>query len=117
MPHCIIEYSKPLEELIAIDELLKTVHRGALASGLFEEADIKTRAIAYANFQIGTDEANTASFAHITIRLLSGRSDTQKSNASRAVLQAVADLNAPIDSITVEVVEMPKGAYLKRLLP
>lgn len=116
MPHCIIEYSKSLEHSLSIDELVGSVHRGALASGLFEEGDIKTRAIPYACFQIGTGQHSSASFVHVTVRLLAGRSGGQKTKLSDAVLQSIRELNAQIGSITVEVVDMAIESYAKCVL-
>ena len=43
MPHCIIEYSAPLAAQIDIDELVQSVHQGALASELFEPSAVKSR--------------------------------------------------------------------------
>ncbi len=70
MPHCIVEYSKDLESQVAPTKLVETVHQGALASGLFEASHIKTRAVAYDYFQIGTEKSD---FIHVTIRLHQGR--------------------------------------------
>ena len=45
MPHCIIEYSQGVTDQIEIDDLVGAVHQGVLSSGLFDEYDIKTRAV------------------------------------------------------------------------
>jgi 5-carboxymethyl-2-hydroxymuconate isomerase len=47
MPHCIIEHSKNIENVMPVIELVRVVHSSVLMSGLFEEAVIKTRAIEF----------------------------------------------------------------------
>ena len=74
MPHCVIEYSQDVADRRAISDLVAAVHAGALASGLFPEYDIKTRAIGYCHHQTGLTHD---SFVHVAIHLLDGRSDAQ----------------------------------------
>ena len=75
MPHCIIEYSKELENEITPSQLLKKVYQGTLKSNLFIDTDIKTRTISFENYQTGNKKI---SFINITIRILSGRTQEQK---------------------------------------
>ena len=70
MPHCIIEYSKELENEIDPKLMINAAHQGALASGLFEESHIKSRTILYQHYKTGTKDLR---FIHITARILSGR--------------------------------------------
>ncbi|MGS0728774.1 5-carboxymethyl-2-hydroxymuconate Delta-isomerase, partial [Shewanella sp. 0m-11] len=51
MPHCTIEYSAPLAEVLSIDALVAASHRGLTESELFEPKAIKTRAYACDYFQ------------------------------------------------------------------
>ncbi|UXI03865.1 5-carboxymethyl-2-hydroxymuconate Delta-isomerase [Photobacterium sp. TY1-4] len=110
MPHCIIEYSKGLEAAISPDELSSTVFEGALASGLFTPADIKTRVIPYTSYQVGE---TTAGFIHVTARILAGRNETKKKNLSHQILERLQQLDQPNTSYTVEVVDIDVASYAK----
>jgi 5-carboxymethyl-2-hydroxymuconate isomerase len=108
LPHCIIEYSENFKE--SIDEIIYSVHRGALASGLFDESDIKTRSVSYENFQTGTSKK---SFIHVSSKILLGRSRDQKSELSNAILSQLKKLNFVSCSLTVEVIDIDKASYAK----
>ena len=73
MPHCIIEHSSFIEPV----ELNQKVFQGVLETNLFEPegSDIKVRSIAYANYQTGSARED---FIHVTLRILSGRSEQDK---------------------------------------
>lgn len=110
MPHCIIEYSKGLEAAISPDELSSVVFQGALESGLFTPADIKTRVIPYTSYQVGE---TTAGFVHVTARILAGRDETKKKNLSHHILQKLQQVDQPNTSYTVEVVDIDVASYAK----
>lgn len=113
MPHCIIEYSKPLESQLAPDRLVSTVHQGALASDLFEPSHIKTRAVAYDYFQLGSEQSD---FIHITVRLHQGRTAAQKKMLSARVLEQLMNISLSAVTITVEIVDMDTDSYAKQIL-
>ena len=56
MPHCIIEYSKEIENSLSPARLLKATQQDAFNSGLFQEQDIKTRTLSFAHYQEGNTE-------------------------------------------------------------
>lgn len=113
MPHCIIEYSQSVATRVEIDALVAATHAGAISSGLFPESDIKTRAIAYAHYNNGgTQDA----FVHVTVRLLSGRDDQQKSDLSEKLLAGIEPLLADVASVGVEICDMHRESYRKRVL-
>ena len=101
MPHCIIEYSKALEDKIKPTDLINKVYQGTFKSNLFIDTDIKTRAISYKHHQTGEIKLN---FVHITIKILSGRSKEQKithvRNIYQSILQLINETNVNIDIIT-----------------
>ncbi len=113
MPHCIIEYAKELEQSVSASELIDRVHAGAVACGLFQETDIKTRAVAYEHFRTGT---GTAPFIHVSMKILSGRTEQQKKHATQAVLDKLEALSVSPLSLTVEVRDMERETYSKRVL-
>jgi len=113
MPHVIIEHSEDVAGQIAIDELMAAVHDAALASGLFPEYDIKTRAIAYQNHRTGqTRDA----FVHVALHLLDGRSDAQKSDLADAILGKIEPMLPSVASVGVEIIDIHRDSYRKRVL-
>ncbi|MFT5757172.1 MAG: 5-carboxymethyl-2-hydroxymuconate isomerase [Alteromonadaceae bacterium] len=113
MPHCIIEYAKNIEHSVTPQQLLNAVFQGTAKSQLFyKDTDIKTRAIAYEHYQIG---AKKDDFVHVTIKILSGRTLTQRQHLSSLVLDALSLLNFNDTSLTIEVIDMEKDSYTKKL--
>lgn len=113
MPHCIIEYSSDVAGQIAIDDLMAAAHDGAFDTGLFPEYDIKTRAIGYKYHRTGQ---TTDSFVHVSVHLLSGRDDSQKADLSEKVLASIEPLLPEVISVGVEIIDMHRGSYRKRVL-
>lgn len=113
MPHCIIEYSSGVADQVSIEELVSATYQGALNSGLFDEYDIKSRAIAYQHHQMGSTRD---SFVHVTVRLLSGRSDEQKADLSEKVLAQIESILPHVVSVGVEIYDMHHESYRKRVL-
>ncbi len=113
MPHIIIEYSEDVADLVAMQDIVDAAHDGAMSSELFPEYDIKTRAISYREHRTGTTHD---SFVHVTVRLLDGRSDDQKAILSEAVLGRIEPLLPRVASVGVEIVDMHRASYRKRVL-
>lgn len=110
MPHLIIEYAQELADPDQVPPMLDAVHDAALATGLFDEHHIRTRAIPIAYYRTGTGKAP---FIHAQLRIHSGRSEDQKRTLSNAVLDAIRGQNWPARTITVEVVDMDVVTYAK----
>lgn len=113
MPHCIVEYSEGLERRIEPARLIAAVYQGALKSGLFEDHDIKTRAMVFNQYQTGAEKSE---FIHVVLKLLSGRIVEQRNMLSGLVLEELASLGLTSVSLTVEVCELEKGSYAKMVL-
>ena len=113
MPHLIIEYSEDIAGNIAIETLIDAVHDGAMASGLFPEYDIKTRAISYAHHRMGQTHD---SFVHVAVHLLSGRNEAQKAVLSESVLGKIEPLLPQVASVGVEICDIHRDSYRKRVL-
>ncbi len=111
MPHCIIDYSQGIDA--DIDELMAAVHQGAMDSGLFPEYDIKTRAVEFAQHRTGQTRD---SFVHVAVHLLDGRSDAQKTALSEAVLARIEPLLPGVISVGVEICDIHRASYRKRVL-
>lgn len=110
MPHLLIEYPQDRIDVEQLEALLDAVHAGAVATGLFDESHIRLRTIPFTHYRLaGKQQA----FIHVQCRIHSGRSDEQKRQLSEAVLAAIRAQNLPLNSLTVEVVEMVRVSYAK----
>ena len=113
MPHCIIEYTEGVADQVSIEELVKAAHEGTFSSGLFPEYDIKTRAVACGFHNTGSTRD---SFVHVTVRMLSGRDDAQKSVLSEKLLARIEPMLPGVVSVGVEICDIHRGSYRKRVL-
>lgn len=108
MPHCIIEYAKPLEQSISPQVLVETVQQVVAGSALFNAADVRSRAMAYDYYQVG---ASQQYFLHVIVKLLSGRSDTDKAQLTQSVITALQTLSLSDVIISCECVEIHRESY------
>ncbi|WP_108946969.1 5-carboxymethyl-2-hydroxymuconate Delta-isomerase [Shewanella halifaxensis] len=113
MPHCSIEYSAQLSEIISIEALVEACHRGLIESGLFEAKAIKTRAYRCEFYRVGEDASNQ--FIHLNIAIMPGRSDEQKALLLERVYDAIALITAAVSSVTIEVTELQQQHYFKAI--
>ncbi|NVK73586.1 MAG: 5-carboxymethyl-2-hydroxymuconate Delta-isomerase [Oceanospirillaceae bacterium] len=113
MPHCIVEYSQNLEQEVPPADLLEAVKGACIASQLFMEEDIKLRSVPYKNFLMaGKEDA----FVHVVLRVLSGRSLEQRQQLSHFVLEALIQFSLKDVSFSVEVCEMERETYAKKVI-
>ena len=87
MPHLTVEYSANLTAL-APRALLLRLNQALVDAGHAKELDIKGRAIAFEDFQIGTEPGNRA-FVHVKLLLLSGRTPEVKREIADRLLQVL----------------------------
>ncbi len=113
MPHCIVEYSNEIEKSVEPTQLINAVYQGALKSDLFEDEDIKTRSIAFENYQSGSIKK---AFVHVTVKILSGRNSEQKKKLANLILSQLRMIDFPSTLLTVEVVEIEKESYAKAMI-
>jgi 5-carboxymethyl-2-hydroxymuconate isomerase len=113
MPHIVIEYSEGVETGASIEAIMSAAHEGAMTSGLFPEYDIKARAVQYEHHRTGQTRD---SFVHVSVHLLSGRDDAQKSALAEGVLEKLVPLLSEVVSVGVEVIDMHRESYRKRVL-
>lgn len=113
MPHCIVEYSQNLEQEVAPADWLEAVKNACIASQLFSVEDIKLRSLPFKNYiSAGPEDA----FVHVTIRLLSGRSSEQKKDLSERILASLLSLPVSNISLSVEMRDMDRDCYSKRVV-
>ncbi|KKJ75560.1 hypothetical protein WH95_17805 [Kiloniella litopenaei] len=109
MPHCIVEYAKPLENHIKIADLITELFEGMESTELFDRAAIKVRAIASDHFLTGSDKQL---YVHTTIKLLPGRSSQQKEVLGTKLLETKRQKLADQAMLSVEIVDLNE-AYFK----
>lgn len=108
MPHVIIEYSDVLEAQVSRKNLLSTTHQAVEHSGLFNAVDIRSRTLSFDNYRLGADKH---SFLHVTIRLLTGRTDEQKDQLTASVISALQQLSMTDVLISCECVDIHNESY------
>jgi len=113
MPHCIIEYTSDVEKDVDIKNLIDVAYDSLVESELFNNSAIKARARRIELFRSGLDRND---YIHITLRILPGRSDEQKSLASTIMLKNISPLVKSVKSLSVEVVDLHGPSYAKRLI-
>ncbi|WP_085297927.1 5-carboxymethyl-2-hydroxymuconate Delta-isomerase [Cognaticolwellia mytili] len=112
MPHCIIEYSAKITETLPVEQLMHAVYKGANQSELFTASDIKVRATAFDDFYLpGAEQA----FVHVNLKILSGRDLAQRKSLSESVGSQLERLGIENAAITVEVTNIEKESYAKKL--
>lgn len=115
MPHLTIEYTDNLPQFNASGALV-ALNKALVASGQFEEIDIKSRAIRISTFLVGTSPDDRA-FVHVKLAILSGRSIQIKHELSESLLLALkAMYEWPTKThvqLCVEVQEIERETYSK----
>jgi len=117
MPHVTLQYTNNVFSLDTGKILLK-LNAALAASGHFQEADIKSRAIKLDDYVVGTDaDTRARGFLHVRLAILSGRTDPVKKQLSEIALAEVRDFCQGYPDIgiqlTVEVVDINQSAYSK----
>ncbi|WP_310387675.1 5-carboxymethyl-2-hydroxymuconate Delta-isomerase [Roseateles sp.] len=119
MPHITLEYTSNLPLFKAADTLLG-INKVLLASGEFEELDIKSRAIRLETYLVGTQVSNhpdNQAFVHAKLALLSGRSVQTKQALSASLMQVLEQScawpKAQSVQLCVEVQDIERASYSK----
>ena len=113
VPHCLIEYAKDVENQVEISKLVEAVFNGAYSSELFDSAQIKTRALAFEHYMVGNRKSD---FIHVTLSILSGRTNEQKAQLSMLVLSQLKSLSLQATSLTVDVRDLDRASYAKAIV-
>lgn len=111
MPHLILDYSADLNaDIPAACDILFDAMAG---HDVFPNPEaIKLRAAPWAQYRSGTQGGT---FAHATIRLLSGRTAQAKADLSATILAAMQTCLGAADSLTVEIRDMDRDSYAKHI--
>jgi len=118
VPQIAIEYSANLGGAFDARALAAEVHRLIAATVDTDLANCKTRLIALDDYLIG-DGSPREAMVHVDLRILSGRSDAQKTALGEAVLEAALGYireGSHHIQVTVEVRELDRANYHKRVV-
>ncbi|MBY5972944.1 hypothetical protein KUV28_11325 [Ferrimonas balearica] len=110
MPHVVIEYfsEDPLDRTAVLQTALDT----AAGSGVMNRADIKVRLVPAEAILMGDGRS---SFLHVTISMLTGRTDEAKLAVAQAMTGALRDLCPQIGAISTDIRDMNPACYKKSL--
>jgi 5-carboxymethyl-2-hydroxymuconate isomerase len=112
MPHFIIEYGNALHSDADRHDAMQIAADCGATFGFMNPGDIKVRLIPVTDFLMLDGRK---SFVHISVRLLDGRSVTQKKALSDALCDALDARYSHVESVSVDVVDMNAATYRKRL--
>lgn len=116
MPHLTLEYTPNLPAFDA-KAVLWQLNASLVASGQFEEIDIKSRALALETFAVGSEAPLQRAFVHVRLALLSGRTQAVKRELSERLLSVLQVLQVwPADlhvQLCVEIQEIERESYAK----
>jgi len=110
MPHITIEYSSNLEGDVDLPGLVTAIHQAVVQSGMFDLANVRTRAAPRTLYRIADGRAENA-FLHIVARIRRGRSVAARQSLGgellRVAKEAIAGLPAPPPiAISVDIQEI-----------
>ncbi|MQR01516.1 5-carboxymethyl-2-hydroxymuconate Delta-isomerase [Glaciimonas soli] len=115
MPHLTLEYTDNLHQFNADNALLE-LNKTLVASGHFDEIDIKSRAVRLGTFLVGTSPQDRG-FAYVKLAIMSGRSTQTKRELSESLLRILKQVcGAPTNSnvqLCVEVQDIVRESYTK----
>ena len=115
MPQLTLEYTRNLPQFDAA-AVLPQLNRFLADSGHFQEVDIKSRAVGFDIFAIGTAPSARA-FVLVKLAILSGRSLEVRQALSAGVLAVLRNACAWPDDVQVqlcvEILEMERESYGK----
>ncbi len=121
MPHLVIELTENTRLNCSPDELLDEANAALLASGQFQEADIKSRCVSLSTYRQGVDAVERA-FVHARLSILDGRDTAVRQALAQAVCDVIADaVRTGADGgrnvqVSVEVCEMARATYAKQVV-
>ncbi|MCK0102214.1 5-carboxymethyl-2-hydroxymuconate Delta-isomerase [Pseudohalocynthiibacter sp. F2068] len=114
MPHIVVEYSATLDQSHDMQALCEKLFKVACDNGIFPDTGaVKVRALPCPYVYIGQEPQ---SFAHATVRLLSGRDTESKARLTNLILKALDATLPDVGSLTVDIKDIDRETYAKRVL-
>ncbi|MBY4895985.1 5-carboxymethyl-2-hydroxymuconate Delta-isomerase [Cupriavidus sp. AU9028] len=120
MPHLVIEFTENVRLACSAEELLEQANATLLASGQFNEPDIKSRCIKLDIYRQGVEAVERA-FVHARLSILDGRDLATRKALGEAVSEVLAEAVRPGGEgsqvqVTVEVLEMERATFAKKIV-
>lgn len=119
MPHLVIELTENIRLNCSQEELLDEANAALLATGHFQEPDIKSRCVTLEVYRQGADVADRA-FVHATLSVLDGRDQATRRQLGQTVCDALSEQvragEGQSVQISVNVVEMERAIYAKTII-
>lgn len=112
MPHVIIEHTESITKIVKKSEVLKKVHLAVVNSGLFNPDAVKSRTISYRE-TCWNKSAEPVDFAHVTVKILAGRTIEQKQALSQSVFKTLSAALPAVLKLSVDIQDMAKETYCK----
>ena len=113
MPHFIIDCSENIIQQKSPEEIMQAVYGAAEATGLFAVNDIKIRLRPYQYFKLATGKKD---FIHIFGNVMEGRSNEQKANLSKKIIERLNEMFPEISILSINICEFEKAAYSNKAL-
>ena len=111
MPHFVIHCSETVLDMQPAGEIIREVFSVAESSGLFTTKQINVRVQSFRNHQAGkAGEDFVAVFASI----MEGRTDEQKNDLSRSVVQKLIKMFPEVPMISMQIADIHKASYVNR---
>jgi 5-carboxymethyl-2-hydroxymuconate isomerase len=111
MPHFLVDCSESIFKLHSEEEVIEQVHLAAKSTELFNENDIKVRVTAFKKYTTGN---KVEDFIHVFSHIMEGRSDEQKGNLSKTIVQELLSLFPTVPNIGANVIEFENANYCNR---
>ena len=112
MPHFVIEFGNALHSDAERQDAMQLAADCGANCGFINPDDIKVRLIPVSDFLMLDGRK---SFVHTSVRMLEGRSVTQKKALSDALCNALSARYPQVASVSVDVIDMNAQAYRKNL--
>jgi 5-carboxymethyl-2-hydroxymuconate isomerase len=95
MPHFTLEYSANLDQLVDIGEVVETVRKAAIETGIFPLGGIRVRAIRCEHYAIADGNPHHG-FLAMVLRLGEGRDLATRKEAGAHIFRRLADHLDPV---------------------
>ncbi len=114
MPHFVIDCSEPILDLVDPNTILQEVHKTAIVSTLFTEADIKVRLNPFKEHYLVSGKKDD--FIHIFANIMEGRTTEQKANLSTLMVSKLKSLFPDVPIISINVRDFEKATYCNKTM-
>ena len=113
MPHFVIECSENIIGQKTPEEIMQAVYDAAEETGLFASNDIKVRVRSFKYFKLGEGKKD---FIHVFGRVMEGRTDEQKANLARRIIERLNGLFPDASILSINIGQFDRATYCNKAL-